>query len=462
ADIVFPEDFIWGTATSSYQIEGGWQEGGKGWSIWDAFSHCQDGTPEGHTGDVACDHYHRFREDIKLMQASFLPGKSVGLKYYRFSIAWSRIQPTGTGPANKEGVAFYNALIDCLLEHEIEPLVTLYHWDLPLALQIEYQGWLGRDVVEAFAEYAYICFESFGDRVQQWITFNEPWCSSVLGYGNGEHAPGIKSADGSKVYLSSHHCLLAHARAVQLYRDVFQRTQGGRIGITLNANWTEPVPEGGIASGTDPKPEDAAAASRALIWSLGLFAHPIWLGDYPAEMKKKCGNRLPTFTTEELGLVKGSSDFFGLNHYSSEFVEHGATESFESLCKKANIGGYFGDMCTKPVQDETWIRTDMGWPVVPWGFKKLLLYIHKTYSPPGGIIVTENGCAVKEEDTQAAERDQFRVDYLRVYIEAMYEAIAAGADVRGYFAWSWMDNFEWALGYNKRFGLVRVDYETQV
>ncbi|KAG5189660.1 beta-glucosidase, family GH1 [Tribonema minus] len=442
----FPADFVWGTATASYQIEGAWDEGGRGLSIWDTFSRasCPD------TGDVACDHFHRYQEDVKLMQ-------SLGLKNYRFSISWPRIQPTGRGPANAEGVAFYHALIDCLLAHGITPLVTLYHWDLPQALETEHGGWLGREVVPAFEEYARLCFAAFGDRVKTWLTFNEPWCTCVLGYGTGEHAPGATSADGAKVYLSGHHCLLAHAAAVDVYRREFQPAQRGAIGITLNANWNEPLAHSDVAIAANHRD----AAERMTLWALGWFADPIWKGDYPEEMRARCGPRLPSFTEEEKVLLKGSSDFLGLNHYSSDFVQDSGDGDFISHWGKPSKGGYFGDQHGTALTHPAWARTDMGWSVVPWGFEKLLLWCQRRYSPAGGIYVTENGCAVAEPTKEAAIKDDFRVAFLNGYVAAMHQAMEQGADVRGYFAWSFLDNFEWSLGYSKRFGIVRVDYDTQ-
>lgn len=441
----FPDDFLWGTATASYQIEGGFQEGGREWSIWDSMCHAQKRIHDGSSGDVACDHYHRFEEDIRIMQ-------SMGLKNYRLSIAWPRIQPTGRGAPNPEGIAFYNRLIDCLLEHGIEPLVTLYHWDLPLALQIEHNGWLGRELVPAFADYARICFDAFGDRVKRWLTLNEPWCSTVLGYGTGEHAPGITSDDGSKVYLSGHHILLAHASAVKVYRTEFKDSQKGTIGVTLNVNWAEPEPS------TDATINQANkdTAERCMVWCLAWFADPIWKGDYPAAMKERCGDRLPSFTDEEKELMKGSSDVFGLNHYSTDMVkapDH-RTDSGD--------GGYFGDIGSINFGDPSWSRTDMGWCIVPFGMRKTLLWIKERYNPPGGIIVTENGCACAEPTVESAVQDTDRVNYYESYVTAVHEAIEQGVDVKGYFAWSLVDNFEWAFGYSKRFGLVRVDYTTQV
>eukprot|EP00803_Ostreobium_quekettii_P010866 evm.model.scf_3951EXC.1 EVM.evm.TU.scf_3951EXC.1 scf_3951EXC:4013-7173(-) len=307
----FPDDFVWGVSTAAYQIEGGAVLGGRGWSIWDAFSHTPGKTLNGDTGDVADDHYHRYKEDIAIMA-------SAGIKHYRFSISWPRIQPNGHGPANPEGVAFYNGLIDALLGAGIQPLPTLYHWDLPLTLQVEEDGWLaGAPIADAFAAYARICFDAFGDRVTRWLTFNEPWCSAVLGFGTGEHAPGRSCEPGREPYVAAHTILLAHAKAAKVYREDFKARQGGVIGITLNCDWREPKPDDDQLLLAN----NCAAAERALEFHLGWFADPLYFGDYPAVMKARCGDRLPAFTDEEKALIKESSDFFGLNHYSTDYCE---------------------------------------------------------------------------------------------------------------------------------------------
>ncbi|CAM9335956.1 unnamed protein product [Discosporangium mesarthrocarpum] len=444
----FPAGFKWGTATASYQIEGGWEE--RGWNIWDAFCHAQGRVINDDNGNVACDHFHRFEEDVQIM-------KDLGLKHYRLSLSWARIQPTGHGPTSEKGLAFYDRLIDCLLAAGIDPCITLYHWDLPLALQIEHGGWHGAETYRLFVEYARICFQRYGDRVKSWLTFNEPWCSAVLGYGNGEHAPGLTSPDGSGVYLAGHNLLLAHAHTVALYREQFQSNQGGSIGITLNANWSEPK------ASEDPNvaSHNAEAGERSMLWNLGWFADPVYFGDYPEVMKKRCGERLPSFTDGEKKLLKGSSDFFGLNHYSSDLAEDDSGPGrYVSHWGTVNSGGYWGDMAVKSSADPAWEQTDMGWSIVPWGFKKLLLWIQKRYSPTGGILVTENGCAVHEPSVEVGVADEPRVKYFESYVSAMHSAMEEGADVRGYYAWSFMDNFEWAFGYSKRFGIVYVDYNT--
>ncbi|TMW61561.1 hypothetical protein Poli38472_012752 [Pythium oligandrum] len=449
-ELHFPEGFIWGTATASYQIEGASEEGGRGDSIWDAFSRTPGKVVNKDTGAVADDHYHRYKEDVQLM-------KNMGLKFYRLSIAWPRIIPAGVGEVNEEGVAFYNRLIDELKANGIEPLVTLYHWDLPLALQTEHDGWLGGEFIQdAFTKYARVCFERFGDRVKHWLTLNEPWCSAFLGYGIGVHAPGRKRNGHVECYQSAHNLLLAHARAVDVYRKEFKDAQGGRIGITLNCDWREPAPT------SDPQQlkRNEDAAERSLQFNLAWYADPVYFGDYPQVMKDRIGSRLPVFTDDEKKLLKGSSDFFGLNHYGSAYTAPSKEYLSGEEPTEANRGFGF-DEGVEISADDAWLRTDMGWNVVPWGFEKLLLWIQKRYNPANGILVTENGCAVADKTKEDAQNDDFRVNFYKSYISHMHKAIQQGADVRGYFAWSFMDNYEWAEGYGKRFGIHWVNYETQ-
>lgn len=379
--------------------------------------------------------------------------KELRLPAYRFSISWSRLLPSGRGDPNPEAVQFYGELLDELLANGIKPLATLYHWDLPQCLQDEYGGWLSRKVIDDFEHYASICFALFGDRIQSWITFNEPWCSTVLGYANGEMAPGRKEMPDREPYLAAHNIIIAHARAVRKYRAEFQATQGGQIGITLNMDWREPYTS---------EDADRAAAQRSLDWQLGWFADPIWKGDYPDSMRRRCGDRLPAFSEDEKQLIKGSSDFFGLNHYSTSYAKapKGQAKTL-SMWGNVQAGGYFDDQEVELIDDPRWGRTDMDWGVVPWGLKHMCEYIQKEYSPIGGMLVTENGCAVADDDVAVAQNDSFRVEFFQGYLAQLHEAIQGGADIRAYFAWSLLDNFEWALGYGKRFGIVHVDYATQ-
>ena len=434
----FPDDFVWGSATSAYQIEGAWREGGKGLSVWDTFSHTPGKTANGETGDVACDHYHRFREDVALMA-------EMGLKAYRFSISWTRIQPTGQGPANLDGLRFYSELIDELLAHGITPYVTLHHWDLPLILQQEHDGWLSPLMADIFSNYARICFEHFGDRVRHWITLNEPWVTAIVGYGEGVFAPGRVSTD--EPYVAAHEMLRAHAAAVHVYRSEFQSAQGGVIGMANNCDWREP------ATGT---PQDQAAAQRALEFYLGWFADPIYYGSYPTAMRVRLGDRLPTFTAEDRGRLRGSCDFFGLNHYTTHLVSHvnggGASDP-------ASNTGILSDQDIALTIDPAWEVTAMGWPIVPDGCRKLLQWIDARYDGPP-VLITENGCAFDDRVVDGAIDDAERIRYAQGYLQAAHRALEAGVDLCGYFLWSFLDNFEWASGYDKRFGLHHVDFET--
>jgi len=432
----FPKSFIWGTATASYQIEGAWLKDCRGLSIWDAFSHTPGKVYEGHTGDRACDHYHRVSKDVALL-------KELGVKAYRFSIAWPRIQPSGRGAANPEGLRFYNQLINGLIEQGIQPWVTLYHWDLPLALHTELDGWLNPKIADWFGDYAKICFENFGDRVKHWITLNEPWCCAVLGYGNGIHAPGRVST--TEPYIVGHHLLRAHARAVQVYKEKFQSAQQGMIGITNNSDWREP------ATGSE---EDRDAAQRSLEFFMGWFSDPIYFGDYPKVMHQLLGNRLPKWSKEDRKQILGSADFLGLNHYTTTLAAHIPPQTEPTVGRDI-----FADQNAILSSDPCWKKTDMDWNIVPWGLEKLLKWMDLRYGHPP-IYVTENGCAVSEPTKEISLNDQSRVEYLNDYISACHEAVVAGVDLRGYFCWSFMDNFEWACGYTKRFGLYHVDYQT--
>jgi beta-galactosidase len=411
----FPETFVWGAATSSYQIEGAVTDDGRGPSIWDTFCKVPGNVLGGESGDVACDHYHKVDADVNLM-------KRLGLKAYRFSIAWPRILPNGEGEVNQAGIDFYSHLIDRLIENGIEPWITLYHWDLPQVLEDKYKGWLGRETVDAFGEYTRICFAAYGDRVKHWITLNESWTVAVNGYNNAIHAPGHFEDPGMETYLAAHHLILAHARAAKIYKMDFADEQGGVIGISNCADFRYPL---------TMTTADEQAAERAMVFQLAWFADPIWKGDYPKEMKDRLGDRLPQFTTEEKNDIKGSSDFFGLNHYSSLM----AAEPKE----QPTYSGYWADMFVDFSAKDIWERNQMGWSVVPDGCRELLLWISKRYDHPT-IYMTENGSAKDEPDLQTALHDYERLNYFKLYITACAEAMDAGTDLRGYFAWSFMDN----------------------
>ena len=366
--------------------------------------------------------------------------KLLGVNAYRFSIAWPRIQPGGRGAPNPEGIAYYNKLIDLLLANGITPFVTLYHWDLPLDLQMAHDGWLNREIVDDFTAYATLCFDAFGDRVKHWITLNEPWCCAVLGHGLGVFPPG--RTDPDEPYLVAHHMLLAHAGAVRAFRE---RGSDGVIGITNNCDWREPLTQ---------KPEDREAAERAVEFFYAWFADPVVFGEYPEVMRKRLGARLPEFTEEQKTLMKGSADFLGLNHYSTLYASAEKPEVDAGIGPNGN-GGMSDDQEVFLSADPAWERTDMQWNILPWGFRKLLNWIADRY-PGYPIYVTENGCACREPDAVSALDDDQRCRFLKSYTDAMFEAVRTdGVDVRGYFCWSLMDNFEWAQGYTKRLGLIR-------
>ena len=434
----FPPDFVWGTATSSYQIEGAHDKDGKGPSIWDAFTTIPGKIRNGDNGNISIDHYHKIKEDVALI-------KSLGFTAYRFSISWPRIMPQGRGNVNKAGIDFYNHLIDELIAHDITPWITLYHWDLPLALQLELDGWLNKEIVTCFADYTRVCFEHFGDRVQNWITLNESWVVAILGHGQGVFAPGRVS--NIEPYQVAHNLILSHAAAVEIYRNEFAH-QGGIIGITNNCDWREP-----FTSSQD----DKDAAERALLFFVGWFADPIYLGDYPQVMKDRLGERLPEFTPEEKFLIKGSSDFFGLNHYTTMY----AAENYGIITEGSvyGNGGISEDQDVDLSVDKSWDLTEMNWAVVPWGCRKLLEWISQRYDNPP-IYITENGCAYDDQVTNGRVKDDKRVSFYEGYLNACHEAIQNGVNLKGFFAWSLFDNFEWASGYSLRFGINYIDYNT--
>jgi len=421
----FPDYFLWGTATCAYQIEGAVKEDGRGESIWDVFSHTPGKTHNGDTGDVACDHYHRWQEDIQLM-------KSLGFKSYRFSIAWPRILPEGRGKINQPGLDFYSRLVDALLEADIQPMATLYHWDLPTALE---GAWLNRSVVDAFAEYTSVVARHLGDRVKTWFTINEPWCASHLSYTFGEHAPGMK--DRSKGILAAHYLLLAHGVAVKELRNAVPDAQ---VGIVLNVSPIHNDPDA-------PVSEDRIRFmdGELIRW----FADPIFGRGYPKDMLADYVRMGALESTEpefikpgDMELIAQETDLLGINYYSRQFVsakpEHVLAE------KRADVP-----------------KTDMGWEVYPEGLFEILERIFREYRPKQ-LMVTENGASYADgPDETGSVHDQRRIDYLQTHIRAVWQAIQAGIPVTGYLVWSLMDNFEWSRGYSERFGIIYVDYETQ-
>jgi beta-glucosidase len=415
-----PAGFVFGTSTASYQIEGGVHEGGRGPSTWDTFTAQEGRILDGSSGEVACDHYHRYAEDVALM-------KRLGAGAYRFSIAWPRIQPTGSGVANTAGLDFYDRLVDELVGAGIEPMATLFHWDLPQSLQ-DAGGWLERSTAERFAEYAAQCVERLGDRVVRWVPVNEPNVVTLLGHGTGEHAPGL--ALGFDALPVAHHLNLAHGLAVQALRA------GGaqQVGTATNH-----VP---VWPASDSAEDVAAAELFDALWNR-IFADPMLLGSYPEGF----GDLMPV-QDGDLATTSEPLDFYGLNYYNPMSIaaaEPGAEIPFE----QRDLAGY--------------PTTDFGWPVVPEGLREVIGQLVSRYPDIAPIYITENGCSyVMGPDEHGVVDDQPRIDYLDSHLRAVADAIADGADVRGYYCWSTLDNFEWAVGYTQRFGLVHVDYETQV
>ncbi|WP_250028128.1 GH1 family beta-glucosidase [Paractinoplanes maris] len=430
--ITFPDGFIWGAATASYQIEGAAREDGRGPSIWDTFSRTPGRVFNGHTGDVACDHYHRYVDDVALMAG-------LNLASYRFSVAWPRIQPDGTGPVNTKGLDFYDRLTDELLGQGIDPVVTLYHWDLPQTLE-DLGGWANRLTAEAFGEYAQIVHARLGDRVKTWTTLNEPWCSAYLGYGSGVHAPGKQ--DPAAVFAAVHHLLLGHGLAARALRSAGAQS----ISITLNPNVALPV---------DPANAGDLEAVRIIDGlSNRMFLDPLFKGQYPADMIEHMSRftDLSYIADGDLATINAPIDVLGINFYQPSYVsaKPGAPAALEQPGSEG-IGWRAPD---GPV-------TDMNWLIEPSALTGLLKRINDDY-PGVPLLITENGAAYPEVPAADGEvHDSRRIEYLDGHLRACHDALAAGVDLRGYFVWSLMDNFEWAEGYRKRFGVVHVDYATQ-
>ncbi len=424
--INFPDNFLWGAATSAFQIEGAAAIAGKGPSIWDEFGRLPGKIADGASGDVTCDHYHLYRDDIELM-------RRLNLKAYRFSISWPRVLPQGRGKINQAGLDFYDQLVDGLCRAGIEPLVTLYHWDLPAALQRELDGWTNPDLPRIFADYAQLMFDRLGDRVRYWLTLNEPWVVVTGGYFDGVHAPEIK--DRGLGYLAGHNLMRAHAYAVARYRAC--RHNRGAISFALNTNYSFPASEA---------PEDVEAAERAMQNFGGWFGDPAYFGDYPAVLRQRLGSLLPEFTPEDSAALKNSMDFIALNYYTSDVVRHARGA---------------GPMELEYVTPREIARTEMDWPIMPDGLNKILRWLSDRYGKLP-VHITENGAAFDDApDKSGFVNDENRIAYLRDHIAAAGAALAGGVDLRGYFAWSLMDNLEWSLGFAKRFGIVRCDHETR-
>ncbi|MEV0729223.1 GH1 family beta-glucosidase [Polymorphospora sp. NPDC050346] len=437
--VTFPPDFLWGAATAAFQIEGAAAEGGRTPSIWDTFSRTPGKVLHGHTGDVACDHYHRFRDDVRLMA-------DLGLKSYRFSVAWPRVQPGGSGPANQEGLDFYRRLVDELLENEIEPWLTLYHWDLPQPLE-DAGGWPVRDTAARFADYAALTHAALGDRVRYWTTLNEPWCSAFLGYGSGAHAPG--RSDGGDAVRAAHHLMLGHGLAVQAIRAA---RPDHDLGVTVNLYPVTPQ--------TDT-PGDLDAARRIDGLANRIFLDPILRGEYPADLIEDLRDvtGFEHVHDGDLAVIGTPLSVLGINYYSRHVVA--------APVEGAEPEPYWRAPSSWPGSEDVrfvtrgYPVTDMDWEIDAPGLVEILRRVHDEY-PEVPLYVTENGSAFVDRVVDGRVDDPERLAYFDAHLRACHEAIEAGVPLRGYFAWSLMDNFEWAWGYTKRFGMIHVDYDSQL
>jgi beta-glucosidase len=433
----FPENFLWGTATASYQVEGAVGEDGRGTSIWDTFSHTPGKVYRGDTGDRACDQYHRLEEDLDIMA-------ELGLRAYRFSVAWPRIQPGGSGPTNERGLDYYRRLVAGLRERCIEPLATLYHWDLPQVLE-DRGGWTSRETSERFAEYAGIMYEALADSVSFWITLNEPWVSAWMGYGIGVHAPGRKST--AEALAATHHLLLGHGLALERMRSLGHADN--QLGITLNLAPVRPASD---------DPADAEAARRVDGYANRLYLDPIFGGSYPEDMLEhyRAESDFAFVRDGDLDKISTPVDFLGVNYYMRHTVVDGQGDSERTAAMRfASVGA----ATILPPGVET---TAMGWPVEADGLTELLVRLHEEYAREVPIYITENGRAVYDYvDPEGDVDDEERISFLDAHFRAAHDAMERGVDIRGYMVWSLLDNFEWAEGYSKRFGLVFVDYGTQ-
>jgi beta-glucosidase len=428
---------LWGAATAAYQVEGAVDEDGRGTSIWDTFSHTPGKVLHGDTGDIACDQYHRLQEDLEIMA-------NLGLQAYRFSVAWPRIQPEGSGPTNQKGLDYYRRLVDGLRSRSIEPMLTLYHWDLPQALE-DRGGWTVRETSEWFAEYAGIMYEALGDSVAYWITLNEPWVSSWLGYGIGVHAPGRE--DTGEALAATHHLLLGHGLALENMREVGRGDT--QLGITLNLSPVRPATEDAA---------DAEAARRVDGNANRLYLDPLFRGSYPEDMVDhyRAESDFAFVRDGDLEKISQPLDFFGVNYYFRHTVVDGQRESELTTAMR------FSDLDAATVLPPDAEITAMGWPVEADGLTELLVRLHDEYTQIP-IYVTENGRAVYDYvDPEGHVDDEERVAFLDAHFRAAHDAMQRGVDLRGYLVWSLLDNFEWAEGYSKRFGVVFVDYGTQL
>jgi beta-glucosidase len=431
--VTFPEGFLWGAATASYQIEGAAHEGGRGSSVWDDFSHTEGKVANGDTGDVACDHYHRVESDVKMMA-------DLGLQSYRFSISWSRVLPNGRGKPNDEGIAFYSKLVDLLLDHDITPNATLFHWDLPSELE-SLGGFRNRDTASYFADYATLMVRELGDRVSMWATFNEPWCHAYLGHAAGVHAPGLR--DAKAAITVAHHEQLAHGYGIEAMRA---ERSGLQLGTVIN-------PSNVRREGSPDADEDEMRTIDGI--------HNRWWfdsmlkGAYPTDLLDDLGPLAEAIQPGDEAQIAQPLDWIGINYYFDILVrgmraDEGATNRMFAY-----------PTVTKTTEsDRRPVHTDMGWPITPEGFTELLVRLRDDYPNLPPLYITENGCAYDDPVIDGRVADRRRIEYLDLHLRALRDAIDEGVDVRGYYQWSLMDNFEWALGYDKRFGLVHIDFET--
>jgi beta-glucosidase len=417
-----PKDFIFGAATAAYQIEGAFNEDGKGENIWDRFSHTPGKTANGDTGDIACDHYHKYEEDVNLMS-------SLNLDAYRFSLNWARIMPDGKKPINQKGIDFYNKLIDKLISKNIIPFITLYHWDLPQKLE-DIDGWANKDIYKYFADFSDVCFQQFGDRVKNWITLNEPFCTAIPGYFQGELAPGLR--DAQKTLAAVQNLLLANGQSIALFRE--SKCKDGQIGIALNFSPTKPLTE---------SEEDKSATIRWNAILNELFITPIVHGNYPRALSDVFGFDIE-IDPKQKEIITQKIDFLGVNYYSRNICKYNPRIPF---------------IKSEVVVPDGYPVSDMGWEIYPQGIYDLLMWLKNYYGNPA-IYITENGMALKDEVVNNEVNDIARIKYLDDHIAYSLKAKEDGANLKGYFVWSLMDNFEWAYGYTKRFGIIYVDYQS--
>jgi len=426
-DFRFPDNFLWGTATSAYQIEGSPTADGAGRSIWHRFSHTPGNTWLDQTGDIACDHYRRYKDDVAIMA-------ELGTNAYRFSVSWGRIYPEGIGAVNKKGIDFYSRLVDELLKRGIKPNVTLYHWDLPETLD-DRGGWLNRDIAEWFCDYAVTMWEALGDRVEMWSTLNEPWVITDGGYLSGVLAPGHSNL--FEAPIATHNLLRAHGLAVDRFRST-SAAKTGKIGITVNLEPKYPASQ---------SPEDLEATRRADAYMNRQYLDPIFKGTYPGELREIFGEAWPDWPEEDMRQISQPIDFLGINYYTRKVERYHPD---------------FLPLKTKHVPQPESFMTDTHWEVYPAALTRVLEWVSQQYGKPP-IYITENGAAYYDPP-QAIDgkiEDPLRVEYFRQHLRAVHDALRQGVDLRGYYAWSLLDNYEWSHGYSKRFGLVHVDYATQ-